>query len=127
MSDVIVIEYSNWEKIGTDFYGEDRKEWKFKCASCGHIQSINSILSHNPKLESKEVGRTIYCECEGRINEGYGCDWSLYGLFQCHKLVVYDNERKTDFKCFLFENEDAIQKLREKKIKIDNEDKGGCI
>ena len=114
---MICVNLNDWEKVGMHFYGADKKDWRFKCANCGHIQSINSILSHNHTLDAKEVGKTIYCECEGRINKGYGCDWSLYGLFQCHKLIVEDTERSIEFKSFLFGNDNANKQLEELKIR----------
>ncbi len=80
--------YNDWIEKAKELYGEDSYNWKFKCPSCGHIQSVNSMLKNNPLLKAKNFENSIYFNCEGRTNEKYGCGWSLGGLFHIHKLEV---------------------------------------
>lgn len=86
-----IINYEDWIKKAKELYGEDPDNWKFKCPICGHIQSIKSVLEHGPSLERQKVQDWIHYNCEGRINEGYGCDWTLGGFFHVHKVEVEFN------------------------------------
>lgn len=74
-------------RIGKELFGEDTKKWVFKCPSCGHEQSIASVLEHNPELKGN-LG-WIYQNCEGRHVEGHGCNWTLGGLFQVHNVEYF--------------------------------------
>lgn len=97
------LSYEDWIKKAKELFGKDSYNWRFKCASCGHIQSINSMLEHNPLLKAKDFENSIYFNCEGRTNEGYGCDWSLGGLFHVHKLEVEFNGKNVPV--FEFDND----------------------
>lgn len=98
--------FIEWEKEATKRFGNDFKEWKLKCVSCGHVQSITSILKNNPKLEKKDVVDWFFMSCEGRVNgKGIdafkiqkgddfskdGCNWTLGGLFEIHEVEVTRN------------------------------------
>ncbi len=98
------VPYEQWEKKGIELFGTDKKNWKFKCASCGHIQSINSVFEHNPSLNKKEIGRWIYIQCEGRTNKGHGCDWALYGFIKIHTREIIEEDGSRTL-CFEFEGE----------------------
>lgn len=87
-----------WMAMGEKLYGADPRGWKFKCPHCGHVQSGASVTEHNPAL--KDTSDWIYFACEGRHNKDYGCNWTLGGLFQIHKLVVVDGEHNV--RCFEF-------------------------
>jgi hypothetical protein len=77
---------------------------KFKCVQCGHIQSVNSVIRHNPFLNTKDVEKWIHCNCEGRVNKDYGCDWTLYGLFQHQNTIIVKRNGK-EVKAFPFAKE----------------------
>jgi len=87
-AEIIKMTYEEWINKAKKLFGKDSYNWKFKCPSCGHIQSINSMVEHNPSLNPEDIQNSVYFNCEGRINEGYGCDWTLGGLFQVHKVEV---------------------------------------
>lgn len=87
-----------WLARGRELYGEDMRQWKFRCVACGHIQSHELAKTRNPDIG--DTSRWIYFSCEGRRNDQVGCDWTLGGLFQIHKLVVTDGEHSVP--CFEF-------------------------
>ena len=87
------LSHREWINEAIELFGKDSKEWKFVCPSCGHIQSIKSVLEHNPSLDSNDIQNWIHYNCEGRINEGEGCVWTLGGLFHIHKLEVIYQEK----------------------------------
>ena len=91
---MIKMNYEEWIKKAKELFGKDSYEWKFKCPSCSHIQSINSWLEHNPELKAEEIENLVFFNCEGRINEKYGCDWTLGGLFKIHKVEVEFNGKQ---------------------------------
>jgi len=88
---MIKLEYKKWIEKAKELFGKDSYNWKFKCPSCGHIQSINSMLKHTPSLKAVEIENMVFVNCEGRYNAKYGCDWTLGGLFQIHKVEVNFN------------------------------------
>lgn len=83
--------HSEWHTEATRRFGDDHRAWRFRCPRCGNIQSIASVLEHNPSL--KDPSNWIYVSCEGRHVPGHGCDWTLGGLFKIHTVeVVVDDE-----------------------------------
>lgn len=87
------IRLSDWFTLGEEKFGGDQDDWVFKCPSCGHIQSVNSIkkIQRSRSLEvseSSKIWMWITQSCAGRKIPGVGCDWTLRGLFQIHKMVV---------------------------------------
>lgn len=80
------IKINDWLEFGKLLFGDDYKKWKFKCAKCGNIQSVDSITEHNPKLEFGH-SKVYFC-CEGIFNKKYGCNWSLNGKIQIHKIEI---------------------------------------
>ena len=67
-----------WKAEGNAMYGADPKKWKFKCPSCGHIQTGEDF----EKIEKVESWQKVYKECIGRYVEGEVCNWAAYGLFR---------------------------------------------
>lgn len=73
-----------WKEEGKKLFGEDFKNWKFKCPACGHVASGQDF---------KDLGcdpNDMYQICIGRVNgkgtsngkdEGSGCNWAAFGLF----------------------------------------------
>ena len=88
-----------WRAHGRELYGEDSREWKFRCVSCGNIQSHASVTERNPEIT--DTSSWIFFACEGRHTDGVGCDWTLGGLFQIHKLEVTDTDGR-NVQCFEF-------------------------
>lgn len=96
MSQTEVMTRTEWIALGTRLYGDDSSRWEFRCAACGHVQSGRSVKARNPKVQ--DLSDWIWCHCEGRYNEGVGCDWSLFGLFTIHKREVVDDRGGIDQK-----------------------------
>lgn len=81
------------------------RHFAFRCPVCGTVQSMASLVAAG--ASPKQAERSIAFSCEGRLtNAGpaarrddnspkaearravRGCDWSLGGLFQVHRLEI---------------------------------------
>jgi hypothetical protein len=72
---------------------------KFRCVMCGNVQSGASVCARNPEIKLEDTVNWIFFACEGRHTDGVGCDWTLGGLFQLHRLEVVwppDDEHPED-------------------------------
>jgi hypothetical protein len=67
-------------------FGADPKKWAFKCPRCGTIQTAEDLLAAGVKKE--DLDGYLGFSCIGRFVKGKGCDWTLGGLLQIHKLEV---------------------------------------
>ena len=65
------------------------EHYAYKCVRCGHVQSAASLVRY---LSPGDAFNAAYSACEGRFNKGEGCDWTLGGLLQIHKLEVLSDE-----------------------------------
>ncbi len=83
----------DWFNLGERLYGPDRRKWKFQCVACGHVQSHESVKANKPDVG--DTSNWIYFSCEGRVNPGTGCDWTLGGLFRIHRCEVRSEDGKT--------------------------------
>lgn len=79
-----VLLYDAWIEELHKRFGKDPKNWKFKCPSCGHVQSIKDFIDHG--IESPEA--KVYRNCIGRYVKGNGCDWTLGGLLSINRVTV---------------------------------------
>lgn len=90
------ISIDDWFKKGEELFGSNRDDWKFKCARCGHVQSATTARERAPGIDDGAdpgwLRNHLARNCEGRLTSGVGCDWSLGGLFQIHKLEVIDDD-----------------------------------
>ncbi|MEK6829046.1 MAG: VVA0879 family protein [Nanoarchaeota archaeon] len=84
-----IIMFDDWIKELKKRFGDDAKQWKFKCPSCSGVQTCQDFI--DMKIESPED--KVYFSCIGRYVEGRGCDWTLGGLFQIHKQTVIKDGR----------------------------------
>lgn len=85
---------NQWRNEGTARFGPDTLTWKFKCPSCGRIQSAEDLR------EFKEKGATpndAYQRCKGRFTGGRKgadkCDWAAFGLFHGPDFVAINDKR----------------------------------
>jgi hypothetical protein len=79
-----IIFYDDWVAKGIELFGDNRKEWRFKCPVCGNIQSANDFIHFGiEEPESK-----IYFSCIGRWVKGTGCDYTLGGLLKANMHYV---------------------------------------
>lgn len=68
--------------------GGNPLQWKVICPSCGTEQCAQDLIDANAGDTLDEVRAYIGFSCIGRFSEEKGCDWTLGGLFQIHKLEV---------------------------------------
>lgn len=81
-----VIKHADWMAEGTRLFGPRTSAWRFKCVMCGHVQTAKDFVDAGVTPES--AAAKVYYSCFGRVVKGQGCDWSLGGLFQFHKVEV---------------------------------------
>ncbi len=109
------ISKDDWLAEGKRLFGEDRREWKFKCACCGHIQTIADFIElRNLKIWDGDA-QIAYHSCIGRYDtripakdlgrlDGRSkspCDYTLGGLISLAKTVVVD-DNQNEHKVFEF-------------------------
>jgi hypothetical protein len=79
-----IIDYDIWLSQLKIKFGDDPKNWAFKCPSCGNIQNGHDFINNN--IESPES--KVYYSCIGRYVKGIGCDWTLGGLLKINSVSV---------------------------------------
>lgn len=78
------LRFAEWKEIAETKFGEDMRNWKFKCCSCGQSQTLQDFL--DAKIENSE--EKFFFSCIGRWVKDRGCDWTLGGLLQIHETEV---------------------------------------
>ncbi|MBU6231566.1 hypothetical protein KGP36_02765 [Patescibacteria group bacterium] len=105
--------------------GVPREHLAFVCPMCGTVQSCQSLIKAGAGATVEEVEKFIGFSCVGRWtkagpppgrpkeNNTKGCNWTLGGLFQCHKLEVItpDGKRQPSFEVA---TPDQARELRER-------------
>ena len=96
-----LISKNEWMEEGKKRFGEDFAKWKFKCPSCGKIQSYESIREEMEsksfkskrsfRIESGKPQPSPYSECTGQ-----DCDWVAYGLFSGPITVIFEVDKPYD-------------------------------
>lgn len=95
-----------WLAKGKELFGDDPKVWRFKCACCGHVQTIGDFIKLRDLGLWEGDAQTAYHSCIGRYDpripekevgklDGEGkspCDYTLGGLIVLAKTVVVDGE-----------------------------------
>lgn len=101
MAEPTTMTEKEFEALGVARFGEDRKQWKFVCPSCGGVQSWADYQQPNV---AKEGSKQVYFNCIGRYMRkphkvnGLGgpapCDYTSGGLFVLNKVFVTTDEGK---------------------------------
>lgn len=81
------ITFEEWEKEGTERFGEKKRNWKFICPSCKTVQTGQDFIDLTT-LKIEEIPNYLGFSCIGRFTEKKGCNWTLGGLFQIHELEI---------------------------------------
>jgi len=79
-----LMRYEDWQKELRTRFGDDPKQWAFKCPACGNTQRIADFELHG--IDEPEA--KVTSSCIGRHVKGIGCNWTLGGLLQIHKQHV---------------------------------------
>lgn len=98
----MTISFEDWKKKGRELFGEDSKQWKFKCPICETSQSIRDFIDAG--VDEDEARDSIAFECIGRhlpkeetqsafksgkkFITGKPCDYAGYGLFKLNPVKV---------------------------------------
>lgn len=86
------ITHAEWLEEGERLFGPQMRAWRFVCPSCGHVQSAVDAMVRNPSVDLQFLRSRINFSCEGRWTPATGCDWTLGGLFQVHRLEVVTDD-----------------------------------
>ena len=95
-----------WLAKGRELFGDDPKQWRFRCANCGHVQTIADFIKLRDLGLWEGDAQIAYYSCIGRYDsrilpgqlgrlDGEGkspCDYTLGGLFCLAKTIVIDDE-----------------------------------
>lgn len=108
---------NEWRERGKKLYGPDVTKWKFRCPSCGNIQTIGEFCNlpnvrpsntfimcigryKNPglkQLETRRMKTSIF-------STEKPCLYSIYGLFNLAETVIVNEKGK---KWYVFEFADG--------------------
>lgn len=81
-----VLTHEAWTEEAIRLFGENGRDWTFRCPGCGQAQSGQDFIDAG---QTVEVARSrAYFSCIGRLVPTRGCDWTLGGLFQFHQTEV---------------------------------------
>lgn len=97
--------YEEWEKMGQQLYGKDKKEWKFKCPSCGFVQTFNDFIKEGSSKEGAQ--RMIGFSCIGRVmkekreflskKKKGPCNYAGGGLFRINPVTITNNGKEQSY------------------------------
>ncbi|MCG8430998.1 MAG: hypothetical protein MJA29_07485 [Candidatus Omnitrophica bacterium] len=90
MMERMVIKQSDFRDMAAKLYGDNPRYWKFKCPRCGTAQSGDDLVRAG--LSDEEAQKQMGFSCIGRTDKKKGCDWTLGGLFQIHKIEIEDDD-----------------------------------
>jgi len=84
---------AEWHELGTKLYGDDRRQWKFKCPSCEHVAKVQDWIDAG----GEEANGMVAFSCVGRLtgstqtigSTGKGpCNYAGGGLFRFNPVEV---------------------------------------
>lgn len=82
-----IITGEEWRAKATELFGDDARNWKFKCPNCGHVQTIQDFIDNGVEKPANKV----YYSCIGRWIKSTGCNWTLGGLLKIHETEVINS------------------------------------
>jgi len=100
------ISQEEYEKIAVNLYGENLRDWKFRCPFCEKVMS--GLDYKNAGVPVDEIGGVIGYSCLGRFlkeknsamfsskdkkqKNGLYCDYTTGGLFNFSPICVIDEK-----------------------------------
>ena len=82
--EILTMSHAEWWDKGKELFGEDFNKWRFVCAHCGEVQTMEDFA----EAEIEKGNQKVFFSCIGREVVGRGCDWTLGGFFQIHTAEV---------------------------------------
>ncbi|KKK47882.1 hypothetical protein LCGC14_3150700, partial [marine sediment metagenome] len=89
-----------WMAKGQELFGPQMFDWRFRCPSCGNVQSAEDFRSYQSKGATADSARS---ECIGRY-DGHivveigttpgPCNYTSGGLFNLNPVTVVDGDRR---------------------------------
>ena len=98
MDEIKEYKIDEWKSEGKRRFGNNIKNWRFRCPSCGNIQSIADFDQYKDKGVNPN---TAFYSCIGRWNghmkNGIGsgkspCNYTLGGFLNFAKVYVTDED-----------------------------------
>lgn len=106
---VIPISLEEWKAKGKELFGEDALKWRFKCPSCGHVQTPQDFkdLGVDPNL----VYRNCIGRYDGHMDVDMGtkpgpCNYTSSGLLNINPVPVRDIDGNIKY-VFAFAEEES--------------------
>ena len=82
-----------WQNEGEERFGIDMKEWKFKCPSCGRVNTAKEFID-----KCNDWHNTMCQECIGNYVKGEGCNYKAYGFLPMTcDTVIYNGKKMRAF------------------------------
>jgi hypothetical protein len=76
-----------------------REDITFECPRCGTVQSGQELIDAGVGKTFEDVQPYLGFSCIGRFTKDKGCNWTLGGLFQIHKIEVITDDGEI-YPCF---------------------------
>ena len=94
-NEMITMTLEDFLKEASKRFGSDARKWKFKCPHCETIQSAEDFALLDEFKDTKEdIDSYVGFSCIGRFGSPKGCNWTLGGLFQIHRLEIVTEDGK---------------------------------
>lgn len=106
MSESKEMSLKDWCAEGERLFGPDKKQWKWKCSNCGHVQTISDFIELRDQEilpPGTDIGNLVFYSCIGRFdtripkddigtvwNKESPCNYTLGGLFCFANTFVID-------------------------------------
>ncbi len=84
------ISIAEWEQEGVRRFGKDKRQWVFRCPSCGSTQTYQDFLDAG--LTEEKADGVFYFSCLGRWDDRYGCNYTSGGLLNITPQRVITSE-----------------------------------
>lgn len=82
-----VLSLEDWKKEGERLFGPDKKNWKFICPNCGHIQSYRDFIKGGINADLAAVN----CASRHGLGGRPDCKWTTGGLFRIGGCYVINH------------------------------------
>jgi len=116
--EVLRITVKEWMKKGKSLFGKDARLWKFRCANCGHVQSMADFIALREAGLFEGDPQVAYFSCIGRFDTRLPsskvgtlgdpkeyCNYTLGGLIPLNKTIVLGGD--VELSVFEFADQEA--------------------